>query len=197
MVASTVGGFAATPTTRQQTGQAGSFGIGRFLLVESPYLLMLLMALGGIAYRGFIGHPILGYWVFLMPVFGILCVIGGLRHTQSAKEVVDLVWMQTLQWTAFLAGMYVLTLGPVKGTLDDNAAALLQLMMLALGTFVAGVSTRSWRVGVVGFILLIAVPVVSWIDMSGTLIGMGAITLLIVVGLFWVVERRIARRLAA
>jgi hypothetical protein len=196
MVASTADSFSVGPPAEHQPARSGSFGIGRFLVIESPYILMLMMALGGIAYRGFIGHPILGYWVFLMPVFALLCIVGGLRHTQSSKEVIDLLWMQVLQWSAFLLAMYVLTLRPVKGALDDNAMALLQLMMLALGTFVAGVSTRSWRVGLVGFILLVAVPVVSWIDMSATLIIISLVTLLVALGLFWMVERRIARRLA-
>jgi hypothetical protein len=155
---------------------------------------MLTMALGGIAYRGFVGHPILGYWVFLMPIFGLLCIVGGLRHTHSTKEVVDLVWMQILHWSAFLTGMYILTLTPVQSTLDDNATALLQLMMLALGTFVAGVSTRSWHVGVVGIVLLLAVPVVSWIEMSSVLIVLSLVALLLVVGLLWKAERRIVGR---
>jgi hypothetical protein len=197
MGASNADRFVVSPPAEQQPSQSPSFGVGHFLLIESPYILMLMMALGGIAYRGFVGHPILGYWVFLMPVFGVLCIVGGLRHTGSTKEVVDLVWMQALQWSAFLVGMYVLTLRPVRGTLDDNAAALLQLMMLALGTFVAGVSTRSWRVSVVGFVLLVAVPVVSWIEMSSTLIVLSLVTLLIVVGLLWMAEHRIARRLSA
>ncbi len=196
MVASTVDDFTVTPQAERPPTHNRLSGIGRFLLMDSPYILMLVMALGGIGYRGFVGHPILGYWVVLMPVFALLCIVGGVRHTQSTREVVDLVWMQLLQWTAFLLSMYVLTLKPVQGALDDNAVALLQLMILALGTFVAGVNTRSWRICLVGFVLLVAVPVVSWVDMSSTLIVMSLVTLVIVVALFWTIERRIARRIA-
>ena len=193
MVSSTAEGIVAVPPVEQTSAHRESVGIGRFLFRESPYILMLLMALGGIAYRGFLGQPILGYWVFLMPVFGLLCIVGGLRHTNSAKEVVDLVWMQILHWSAFLAGMYILTFTPVRATLDDNAAALLQLMMLALGTFVAGVSTRSWRIAVVGFVLLVAVPIVGWIQVSSTLIVLSLVALLLVVGLLWMAERSLVR----
>ncbi len=193
MVASTADGFVAPAAAER----SGSFGFLRFLLIEFPYILMLVMALGGIAYRAFIGHPIIGYWMFLMPVFCVLCIIGGLRHKKSRKEVVDLFWMQILQWSVFLLGIYVLTLGPVRAMLDDDAAALLQLTMLAVATFLAGLNTRSWRICVVGCILLAAVPVISWIDMSTTLIVVSLVTLVVVVGLLWMVERRIARRLAA
>jgi hypothetical protein len=102
--------------------------------------------------------------------------------------------MQGLQWFGFLAAMYILTLAPVRGTLNDNSIALMQLMMLALGTFVSGVNIRSWRIGIVGVILLFFVPIVGWIDLSSTLIILGMMTLLIVLGLFWAVERRVARR---
>jgi hypothetical protein len=194
MVALAAEGYVATPTPEQQTTRTDSVGIGRFLVRESPYILMSMMALGGIAYRGFVGHPILGYWVFLMPIFGVLCIVGGLRHTHSGKEVADLLWMQILHWSALLTGMYILTFTSVRSTLDDNAAALLQLMVLALGTFLAGVSTRSWRVGVVGIVLLLAVPVVSWIEVSSALIVMSLVALLLVVGLLWMGERRIVGR---
>jgi hypothetical protein len=196
MVALAAEGYVATPTPEQQTTRTDSVGIGRFLVRESPYILMSMMALGGIAYRGFVGHPILGYWVFLMPIFGVLCIVGGLRHTHSTKERVDLLWMQILHWSALLTGMYILTFTSVRSTLDDNAAALLQLMVLALGTFIAGVSTRSWRVGVVGIVLLLAVPVVSWIEKSSALIVMSLVALLLVVGLLWMAERRIVGRQA-
>jgi hypothetical protein len=189
MVALTAEGFVATPTPEPQTTQTHPVGIARFLVREFPYILMSMMALGGIAYRGFVGHPILGYWVFLMPIFGVLCIAGGLRYTHSRKEVVDLLWMQILHWSALLTGMYILTFTSVRSTLDDNAAALLQLMVLALGTFIAGVSTRSWRVGVVGIVLMLAVPVVSWIEMSSALIVMSLVALLLVVGLLWMAER--------
>jgi hypothetical protein len=197
MSTSTGEDFVAPSTAGKPPVPTGSFGFGRFLLIQSPYIIMLMLALGGIAYRAFIGHPIIGYWMFLMPVFGVLCIIAGLRHVQSRKEGVQLVVMQVVQWTAFLVALFVLSLGPVRSMLDDDAAALLQLMMLALATFLAGLSTRSWRITLVGCILLVAVPVISWIDMSATLVFVGFLILLVVLAVSWMIERRIARRLAA
>lgn len=197
MGASAADGILHSSPAMQPPGRTGAAGFGRFLLTESPYILILIMALGGIGYSSFVGQPILGYWLLLAPAFAVLCVIGGLRHTHSTHEVVDLVWTQVLQWSAFVLAMYVLTVAPFRVAVSGNATALLQLMMLALGTFVSGVNTRSWRIGLVGIILLLAVPVVSWIELSSTLFVLGlGIILLVVLGLFWIVERRISKRAA-
>ena len=197
MGTSTAGGMVAGPAAGQPPARPRPFGFARFLLFQSPYILMLLLVLGGITYRAFIGHPIVGYWIMLMPAFCVLCIIGGLRHTKSTKEIVELVLTQVVQWAVFLAALFVLTLGPVRSMLDDDAAALLQLTMLAVATILAGMTARSWRVALVGLLLLVAVPVISWIDMSTSLIFVGMVTLVIVVVIFWVTERRLFRRQAA
>jgi hypothetical protein len=173
-----------------------SHSIGHFILVDAPYIAMLVMALGGIAYRAFIGHPILLYWLFLMPVFGGLCIIAGLAHAQTKDRLVTLIWTQILHWAAFLAAMYLITLKPVQMELNDNAIALLQLTLLALGVFVAGVHATAWRICVVGIVLAAAVPAVAWVNASGTLILLCVITLVLVLVAFWLVRRRV-RRFAA
>ena len=139
MGTSTAGGMVAGPAAGQPPARPRPFGFARFLLFQSPYILMLLLVLGGITYRAFIGHPIVGYWIMLMPAFCVLCIIGGLRHTKSTKEIVELVLTQVVQWAVFLAALFVLTLGPVRSMLDDDAAALLQLTMLAVATILAGI----------------------------------------------------------
>ncbi len=169
----------------------------RFLIADSPYIIMLAMGLLGIGYRAFVGHPIMAYWFFLTPVFAVLCLIAGFRHTRNKQEGVDLVWTQVLHWGAFLVAMYLVTVGTVRSTLDDNAVGLLQLSILALAVFLAGVHAHSWRLSVVGIVLGLAVPAVAWVNQSAVFIGMIATVVVIVVAVLWFTQRRYARRAAA
>src|SRR5712671_412983 len=46
-----------------------------FLLREWPYLLMLVLALLGVAYTSFSHAPMATYWIALAPFIGLLCVM--------------------------------------------------------------------------------------------------------------------------
>ena len=54
----------------------------RWLVHDSPYITMLLLALAGVIFR----LPV-SYWVILMPVFGVISVAAGLPHfvTRNAR----------------------------------------------------------------------------------------------------------------
>jgi hypothetical protein len=67
-------------------------------------------------------------------------------------------------------------------------------MLLALGTLVAGVHSHSWRISVVGFVLLLAVPAVAWVNASATMLAAGGLVLILIIFGFWVVHRWTVRR---
>ena len=60
----------------------------------------------------------------------------------------------------------------------------------ALGTFVAGVHARAWRVCAVGGFLALAVPAVAWIQESATLLLVVAVLAALVGVAFWWMWRR-------
>ena len=83
----------------------------------------------------------------------------------------------------------------VRGIDSDNATSLTLLILLALGTFVAGVHARVWRICAVGVFLAAAVPAVAWVQESAMLLLVGAL-LVIMIGLFfWWMWRRESGRL--
>ncbi len=57
----------------------------------------------------------------------------------------------------------------MRGVVNDNATALTLLILLALGTFVAGVHAGVWRICAVGVFLAASVPAVAWIQESAVL----------------------------
>jgi LPXTG-motif cell wall-anchored protein len=65
--------------------------------------------------------------------------------------------------------------------------------LLALGTFVAGVHARAWRICLVGIVLAISLPVVAWIQDSAMLLLVGALMIAAIAGLFWWLRRQETR----
>jgi hypothetical protein len=172
-------------------------GFGRFLFVDSPYILMLLAAFGGISYRAFYGQPILGYWQVLLVAFGALCIWAGLPRAKTTRQVYDLVWTQVLHWAAFFGVIMLLAASPVRAQLDNDAISLCILAMLSLATFVAGVHARAWRLCVVGLVMAAAIPAVTWLETSATLIGFCAVMFLVVLLAFFMARRRTPLRTVA
>jgi hypothetical protein len=61
-------------------------------------------------------------------------------------------------------------------------------MLLALGTFTAGVSIRSWQICLLGIIMALCVPAAAWIVASAlivTLISVAAIAIGVVLWWHW------------
>ena len=54
--------------------------------------------------------------------------------------------------------------------MNSDATALETLTLLALGTFTAGVHISSWRICLVGVLLALGVPAISWLEESTLLI---------------------------
>jgi hypothetical protein len=64
------------------------------------------------------------------------------------------------------------------------------MTLLALGTFVAGVQGRVWRICAVGCALFLAVPGLGWLDQSPLLLTAAAFVIVALGGLAWWVSRR-------
>jgi hypothetical protein len=193
MSASTADGLVGStspgqPPIRRRRGLAG------FLLVDSPYLLMLLAALGGVSWRAFYGKPILGYWQILLVVFAALSIWAGLARAKTSRQIYALVWTQGLHWAAFYAAMMVLAITSVRAELDDDAISDLILTMLALAVFLAGVHGRAWRLCVVGLVLGTAIPAVTWLQTSSTLISFCGVVFVLVLLAFFLLRGRVTAR---
>lgn len=166
-----------------------------WLLRELPYVAMLALAVGGVILTGFHGPTTYAYWMSLAPIYGLACILSGWREIDKTVDHVWLVATQALHWFAFLAAMWLMFLPEVRGVVNDNATSLALLILLALGTFVAGVHARVWRICLVGLFLALSVPAVAWIQDSAMLLLVGALMVVAIVGLFWLLWRRETRRI--
>uniref|UniRef100_UPI0018DF0318 hypothetical protein n=1 Tax=Roseomonas rosulenta TaxID=2748667 RepID=UPI0018DF0318 len=166
---------------------------GRILLSEAPYIAMLVAGFFGVAWVGGTEQPNLLYWKILTPIFGLLCVVAGWSGSASSGGRTRLIWTQALHWAAFLIAMMLLFAPSVRGVVNDNATEIGLLLLLGLGTFVAGVHAGSWRIVAVGAVLGLSVPAVAVMQQSVMLIVSGALVVLLCAGAFVLVAARTGR----
>jgi hypothetical protein len=169
-------------------------GVKGWLLRDLPYAAMLGLAVGGIVLTSFHSVTTHYYWMALAPIYGLISIISGWRNLDTGAERMKLVLTQALHWLAFLGAMWLMFLPEVRGVVNDNATALTLLILLALGTFVAGVHAGVWRICAVGVFLAVSVPAVAWIQESAMLLLVGALLLAAVGFAFWWMWRRESKR---
>ncbi len=156
-----------------------------WLVQDSPYIAMLLLPLFGVTF-----HMPATFWTILTPVFGVICVTAGWRHFDREQDRLQLAYTQALSWLALIFTIYVLYNNVVQGVLNSSATSLAMMTLLALGTFVAGLQSRVWRICAVGGILLLAVPAMGWLEQSALLIAIVILALIAVSFLTWWVSHR-------
>ncbi|ABD08288.1 conserved hypothetical protein [Rhodopseudomonas palustris HaA2] len=162
-------------------------GFGGFLLRDWPYILMLLLSLGGVAYTSFTQTEL--YWLLLTPFVGLVCVITRWPHVEGRDEHLHLIVSQALHWAAVLVAMELMSLQVLR-QVTGLASPLSVLTLLALGTFTAGLHIRSWKVCAVGAILGVSVPAVALLQQSALLILLVvAVVVAIAVPFFWARSR--------
>jgi hypothetical protein len=153
---------------------------------DSPYIAMLLLTLAGIVLK----LP-MGYWMMMVPVFGIVCIVVGWKNFETREGRLQLVYTQGLSWLALVVAIYMLRNDTgVQGVLSESATSLAMMTLLALGTFVAGLQARVWRICAVGGILFLAVPGMGWLDQSAMLLGVATLVVIAIGGLTWWLDQR-------
>ncbi len=73
----------------------------------------------------------------------------------------------------------------MRNALSNEITALILLILLSLGTLTASVHINSWRMGLVGLVLGLAVPGIAWLEESTLLflvtgLGIGMLVLMFV-----------------
>jgi hypothetical protein len=152
--------------------------------VKLPYIAMLALTIFGVAYTSVSQQPLIGYWEVLAVAIGLVCGTTGWLRFHDPKARFRMVWAQSLLWLAFLVTMNIVLLLNVQRMLNAPATGLTLLMLLALGTFVAGVFV-SWRICVLGIIMALSVPAIAWLTESALLLVLGVIALIEIAMTFW------------
>jgi hypothetical protein len=165
----------------------------RFLWQQLPYIIALVLAIAGVAYTNASHQPLVRYWEFLALAIGVVCVINKWPEIDGKEARWRLIWTQALHWVAVLIAMNIMLVSGVQQLLPTPATSLVLLILLALGTFLAGVSLLSLQIAFLGLAMGLAVPAISWLQQSVIFFLLGA-ALLIGLGItFWLSQDRRAR----
>ena len=164
--------------------------MAQFLWQQLPYLVALLLAIGGVAYTNVSHQPLVGYWEFLALAIGVVCVVTKWPETEGRESRLRLIWTQALHWIAVLFTMNIILLAGVQQLLPTPATGLVLLTLLALGTFLAGVSLLSLQISFLGLAMVGAVPAISWLKQSIFFFLLGAVLLIGLAISFWLRQDR-------
>jgi hypothetical protein len=165
-------------------------GVTRFLWQQIPYIVALVLAVAGVAYTNASRQPLTRYWEFLALAIGVVCVITKWPDIDSKQARWRLIWTQALHWVAVLVTMNLMLASGVYQLLPTPATSIVLLTLLALGTFLAGVSLLSLQIAFLGLAMGLAVPAISWLQQSVIFFLLGG-ALLIGLGItFWLSQDR-------
>jgi hypothetical protein len=182
------------PQSDNPVRDAWRFNPRAFLAKEWPYLLILILALFGVAYTSFSRTPITIYWIVLAPFIGVICVVTRWQDAENREQRMRLIWTQALHWGAVLLAMHLMFVADVARMMNADASALAALTVLALGTFTAGVHIAAWRICLVGIALGVGVPAIAWLEQSTLLLLLVAVVLIAVIAPFFWHDKRESER---
>src|SRR5262245_22878677 len=101
-----LGGRTMADPQPNPASESWRFNTRAFLLREWPYLLVLVLALFGIAYTSFSHTPMTIYWIVLAPLIGVICVVTRWRVFAGGQQRVRLDWWQELRCEAVCVEMH-------------------------------------------------------------------------------------------
>ncbi len=152
---------ALAPVQAAGTYQQPFYPIGRsWKPATVVVVIMIVLALIGVALTSAEVAAAPSYWMWLVPVFGLLCVFTAwlrARHDPSVKR--PRILRQVFHWLGIAAALGLDFLIRKSGQETVGAAGNYALLLLALGCFLAGVHLE-WLFAVVGAILMLALVVV-------------------------------------
>jgi hypothetical protein len=116
-------------------------------------LIMVLLALVGVALATTSAPLARKYWMTLVPIYGVLCTVTAWRRSQQAGAAGGkLVLRQVLHWLAIGAAVLLDFAIQGAGVETKLTSGFNALLLLALGCFLAGVHL-DWSFTLVGALL--------------------------------------------
>jgi hypothetical protein len=170
-------------------GPSDSSSGASFLRRQLPYVIVLALAISGVAYTTASNQPLAGYWEFLTLAMGVVCVTAEWPKADDRQARLQLILKQALHWGAILVTMNIMLLTGVQQLLPSPATSLVLLMLLALGTFLAGLNLSSLQISFLGLAMAAAVPAIAWLKQSALFLMLAAVAVIGLGLMFWPRQR--------
>ncbi len=188
-----------TPTTEPASAQP-SLWRRLFRIKDIGFLLMIVLAWIGAAYTTSDAQGSRWYWHWLIPIFGLICIVTQWNHVEPTLKARSLlVVRQILHWGVVLLMLqfvFVASNRSFMDTLDDQQASFLLMLTVTLSTFLAGIYF-DWRLCVVAvFLGASAVFMVIVQNIVPALVLVGVVVILAYLLWDWWYTRRQERQAA-
>lgn len=168
----------STHTSTTSASHAGERGIRSWTLVTVVAVGMALLALVGVGLAMSNSRATQSYWIALVPVFGVLCVLTAWYRGDTRSTMLR----QVLHWAGI--GLAVgIDFAYIKGAGEQTAEAsgLNSLLLLALGCYLAGVHME-WLFILAGALLtLVLVVFIIGQGYLPFLFGVGVVVIVLMV----------------
>jgi hypothetical protein len=155
------------------------------VLRNLPFVAALALAIFGVAYSNFSGHPINGYWEFLAIAMGLVCVVTAWPNAPDGQTRLKLVWTQVAHWVTILVAMNLVLLQGFQQVMPVQAAGLVLLLLLGVGTFLAGVNLMSLRICFLGAAMALSIPAMTWLKQASLLLVLAGVAIAGLAIAFW------------
>ena len=121
----------------------------------------------------------------MAPITRGVCIFTERDKNEDRQSRVRLIWTQAVHWVAVLVAMNVMLLAGVQQFLPTPATSLVLLMLLAFGSFLAGLNLASLELCFLGLVLALAVPTAAWVKQSMRFVILGAALVVVIAMTFW------------
>ena len=155
------------------------------LLRNLPYMAALALAIFGVAYSNFSGRPINVYWELLAIAMALVCIFTAWPHAPERQTRLTLVWKQVAHWVTILVAMNLVLLQGFQQVLPVQATGLVLLLLLGVGTFIAGVNLVSLRICFLGAAMALSIPAMTWLKQASLLLVLAGIAIAGLAIVFW------------
>lgn len=121
-------------------------------LEEIILVVLVLLSAIGVALNDYSPQSAFRYWLWMAPTFGVISVAAAWWRAQRRGESVPIALKrQIYHWAGVVAAVYLIYLLQSTGRMENEAAGLAALIVIALASFLAGVHS-DWRLMVVGVV---------------------------------------------
>lgn len=137
------------------------------LLRKLPHAALLALTIGGVAFTSITHTPLIRYWELLAVLIALICIASGWAD-RDRQDRIQLIVKQTAHWIAIIVAMRIILLPGIQTMFTAPATGYALLLLLALGTFLAGLNI-SLELCALGILMALAVPAMLWIKQTALL----------------------------
>jgi len=153
-------------------------------------ITMVILALIGVGLSTSSRESAPTYWMALVPVYGVLCIVVAWYRSREGGCGPRVVLRQVLHWLIIAIAVWLDFYLRRVGAESGEAAGLTALLLLALGCFLAGVHFE-WLFALVGTLLIVTLVVVVKAEQYLWLVVLaGALVIVAMLGVMRWLRRR-------